>query len=107
MLAGAAASASVRGQAPAVTAATEEHPGRYSATDISLGQKVYGTICVACHGPNGNAIGNVTSGTLSPVLGIGIGLGYVTTPNASPDTEIFIDVRGRALKAKVSKLPLI
>ncbi|HEY9046678.1 MAG TPA: glycine cleavage system aminomethyltransferase GcvT [Ohtaekwangia sp.] len=55
----------------------------------------------------GNVIGKVTSGTMSPVLGIGIGLGYVTPALATPDSEIFIDVRGRALKAQVSKLPLI
>lgn len=55
----------------------------------------------------GNTIGNVTSGTMSPVLGIGIGLGYVSIEHAKPGAEIFIDVRGRALKAQVSKLPLI
>ena len=56
---------------------------------------------------SGNVIGKVTSGTQSPMLGIGIGLGYVTTANSAPGTEIFIDVRGRALKAVVHKLPLI
>lgn len=55
----------------------------------------------------GNVIGKVTSGTMSPMLGIGIGLGYVTTPFANPGNEIFIDVRGKNLKASVSKLPLI
>lgn len=55
----------------------------------------------------GNAIGKVTSGTMSPVLNQGIGLGYVTVENANPGKEIFIDVRGKALKAQVSKLPLI
>jgi aminomethyltransferase len=55
----------------------------------------------------GNTIGKVTSGTMSPMLGIGIGLGYVTTPNAAPGTEIFIEVRGKALKAEVHKLPLV
>lgn len=55
----------------------------------------------------GNVIGKVTSGTMSPMLSIGIGLGYVTTPHASPGSEIFIDVRGKNLKAAVSKLPLI
>lgn len=55
----------------------------------------------------GNVIGKVTSGTQSPMLSIGIGLGYVTTENANPGTEIFIEVRGKALKAFVSKLPLI
>ncbi len=55
----------------------------------------------------GNVIGKVTSGTQSPVLSIGIGLGYVTTPNASAGSEIFIEVRGKALKAVVSKMPLV
>jgi aminomethyltransferase len=55
----------------------------------------------------GEVIGKVTSGTISPILNQGIGLGYVTTPNATPGSEIFIDVRGKALKAQVSKLPLI
>ena len=59
MFACAAVSAVVHGQAPAVPAATQEHPGQYSPADISMGQKVYGTVCAACHGPNGNAIGNV------------------------------------------------
>lgn len=56
---------------------------------------------------SGNTIGKVTSGTMSPVLGVGIGLGYVSQEFSAPDSEIFIDVRGRALKAAVSKLPLI
>jgi aminomethyltransferase len=55
----------------------------------------------------GTVIGKVTSGTQSPMLSIGIGLGYVTTKNAAVGTEIFIEVRGKALKAVVSKLPLI
>lgn len=56
---------------------------------------------------SGNVIGKVTSGTQSPLLSQGIGLGYVTTQHANPGSEIFIDVRGKALKAQVSKLPLI
>jgi aminomethyltransferase len=56
---------------------------------------------------NGNVIGKVTSGTISPVLNAGIGLGYVTTENSKPGSEIFIDVRGRSLKAQVQKTPLI
>lgn len=54
-----------------------------------------------------NVVGKVTSGTISPVLGAGIGLGYVKTAFASPGTEIFIDVRGRNLKAIVQKPPFI
>jgi aminomethyltransferase len=56
---------------------------------------------------SGNTIGKVTSGTQSPMLSLGIGLGYVTTEFSTPDSEIFVDVRGRALKAVVSKLPLV
>jgi len=55
----------------------------------------------------GNTIGKVTSGTISPVLGIGVGLGYVTIDKTTPGSEIFIDVRGRSLKAEVSKTPFI
>lgn len=55
----------------------------------------------------GNVIGKVTSGTQSPMLSIGIGLGYVATEHAAIGSEIFIDVRGKGLKAVVSKMPLI
>lgn len=55
----------------------------------------------------GNVIGKVTSGTMSPMLSVGVGLGYVKSEFASPGTEIFIDVRGKGIKAQVSKLPLI
>lgn len=58
-------------------------------------------------GADGDTIGKVTSGTMSPMLGIGVGLGYVSANYAAPNTEIFIDVRGRSLKASVSKLPFI
>lgn len=54
----------------------------------------------------GNVIGNVTSGTMSPLMNIGIGLGYVSLENNKPDTELFIQVRNKSLKAIVTKLPL-
>jgi aminomethyltransferase len=54
---------------------------------------------------NGILIGSVTSGTMSPSLGIGLGLGYVSLEHAKTDAEVFIDVRGKLLKAQVSKLP--
>ena len=50
-------------------------------------------------------IGNVTSGTMSPTLKIGIGLGYVKTEYAKIDTEFFVKVRGKNLRAKVVKPP--
>ena len=54
---------------------------------------------------NGNVIGKVTSGTMSPSMKLGIGLGYVTTENAALESEIFIEIREKGVKAKVVKLP--
>lgn len=53
----------------------------------------------------GNAIGTVTSGTMSPMRKIGIGMGYVKPEFSKPGTEIFIDMRGRKLKVQVVKPP--
>ena len=53
----------------------------------------------------GQVIGHVTSGTMSPVRKIGIGMGYVKIEFAKPETEIYLDNRGRKLKAKVVKPP--
>ena len=53
----------------------------------------------------GNKIGVVTSGTMSPVLKKGIGMGYLNKGFTKLDTEIFIKVRKKMLKAKVVKLP--
>jgi len=50
--------------------------------------------------------GEVTSGTMSPVLGLGIGLGYVPAATAKTGTELVIDVRGKPRHAQVSKKPL-
>jgi aminomethyltransferase len=50
--------------------------------------------------------GEVTSGTHSPMLDAGIGLGYVPAPAASPDSEITIDVRGKPRRAKIVKKPI-
>ena len=49
--------------------------------------------------------GEVTSGTLSPSLGRGIGLAYVAADFAEPGTEITIDMRGRPRKARIVKKP--
>jgi aminomethyltransferase len=56
---------------------------------------------------NGNIIGKVTSGTQSPSLNKAIGLGYVKTEFAKSDTEIFIIIRDKAVKAKVAKIPFL
>lgn len=55
----------------------------------------------------GNVIGKVTSGTISPMLNVGIGLGYVTSENSALGSIIFVDVRGKALKAEVVKVPFV
>ena len=55
----------------------------------------------------GTEIGKVTSGSISPMLNIGIGLGYVKVGNHQPDSEIFIQVRNKTLKALVTKLPFV
>lgn len=53
----------------------------------------------------GNEIGHVTSGTMSPTRKIGIGLGYVQVAFSKPGTTIYLDNRGRKLKAQVVKPP--
>ena len=55
----------------------------------------------------GNTIGEVTSGTQSPSLNKGIGMGYVSTAFSKVDTEIFIEIRDKAIKAKVVKIPFL
>jgi aminomethyltransferase len=54
---------------------------------------------------SGNVIGKVTSGTMSPSMKIAIGLGYVTVENSALDSEIFIEIREKGVKAKLVKLP--
>ncbi|HRH62380.1 MAG TPA: glycine cleavage system aminomethyltransferase GcvT [Bacteroidia bacterium] len=53
----------------------------------------------------GNTIGKVCSGTQSPSLAKAIGMGYVTSANAKVDSEIFIEIRDKLIKAKVVKIP--
>lgn len=53
----------------------------------------------------GEPMGVVTSGTMSPIRKIGIGMGYVKPEYSKIGTEIFIDMRGRKLKAVIVKPP--
>jgi aminomethyltransferase len=53
----------------------------------------------------GNTIGAVTSGTMSPSMKKGIGLGYVTKDQSTMDGEVFIKVRNKGIKAQIVKLP--
>ncbi|MDC0874663.1 glycine cleavage system aminomethyltransferase GcvT [Flavobacteriaceae bacterium] len=56
---------------------------------------------------NSERIGAVTSGTQSPILSQGIGLGYVSSNYAKPGTQIAIQIRDKASLAEVVKLPFI
>jgi aminomethyltransferase len=56
---------------------------------------------------SGNIIGEVTSGTMSPMLKQGIGMAYLNKNFWKTDSEIFIRVRGKDLKARVSSLPFV
>ena len=53
----------------------------------------------------GNVIGIVTSGTMSPSMNVGIGLGYVPTSFSALDSDIYIRIRKNDVPAKVVKLP--
>jgi aminomethyltransferase len=59
------------------------------------------------HNSNGEAIGYVTSGTQSPSLGKAIGLGYVKKEFSGMDSEIFIAIRDKQLKAKIVNVPFV
>lgn len=54
---------------------------------------------------NGTVIGNVTSGTMSPTMGIGIGMGYVSKEHAEIGSELYVRIRKNDVPAKVVKLP--
>jgi aminomethyltransferase len=54
---------------------------------------------------DGNVLGVVTSGTQSPSLAKAIGMGYVRTDFAGIDSTIYIKVREKLLRARVSKIP--
>ena len=56
-------------------------------------------------GALGERVGEVTSGTTSPSLGVAIGMGYVPDPMSKPGSRLTIDVRGKAVAAEVVKGP--
>ena len=57
--------------------------------------------------PDGTIIGHVTSGTMSPCLKVGIGMGYVQTAYSKPGSEIAVVIRGKAVKAEVVRIPFV
>ena len=53
----------------------------------------------------GYVIGRVTSGTMSPSMKKAMGLGYITKENSAVESEIFIEIRNKGVKAQIVKLP--
>jgi aminomethyltransferase len=56
---------------------------------------------------NGRKVGEITSGTQSPTLGIGVGMGYVEAASASVGTPIEIEIRGKKFVAIIQKKPIL
>jgi aminomethyltransferase len=86
--------------AEAVRAAREAGPAERLAPFVLTGPGI---------ARQGNPVaggGEVTSGTLSPSLGIGIGMAYLPAERAEPGTRIEIDVRGKLRPARVERRPL-
>ncbi|MBV9009814.1 MAG: glycine cleavage system aminomethyltransferase GcvT [Verrucomicrobia bacterium] len=55
---------------------------------------------------NGERVGEITSGTLSPSLNIGIGMAYVSAEYARPGTPLEVEIRGQKFPATIEKKPL-
>jgi aminomethyltransferase len=73
----------------------------FKMTDKCAPPRPHYPICV-----NGAKVGEVTSGTQSPLLNIGIGMGYVPPEFAAVDTAIEIEIRGRRAPGVVVKKPI-
>ena len=56
---------------------------------------------------NDTQVGNITSGTFSPVLQKSIALGYIKKDSSKPGNEVFIDIRGKKVKATVSRPKIV
>lgn len=82
----------------------EEGPGRrlrgFEMIDKGIPRQHY-EICTS----EGEVIGEVTSGTMSPSLHKAVGMGYIKTGHNKFDSEVFIKVRNKLLKARIVKLP--
>ncbi len=84
----------------AVRAAREAGPKERLAPFVLTGPGI------ARQGNEVSGGGEVTSGTLSPCLGVGIGMAYLPAQKADPGNQIEIDVRGKTRQARVERRPL-
>ena len=82
----------------------EQGPAQKLAPFVFTGQGIPRPRCAVLH--QGNTVGVVTSGTLSPCMDVGIGMAYVRTDLTEPGTDLTVDVRGKERPARVSKKPL-
>jgi aminomethyltransferase len=89
----------------ALRAVKEEGPTRRLAAFVMEERAIPREGMVILDG-GGEPVGAVTSGSHSPMLERGIGMGYVPTALAEPGTELTIDVRGRPRRARVVKKPI-
>ena len=85
-----------------------EKPTRRSVAFMMKGKsappRAHYPVCLA--GENGPAIGEVTSGTQSPSLNVGIGLGLVAIEHAKVGTQIEVEIRRRRFPAEIVKKPI-
>lgn len=76
-----------------------------------VGFKVQADKFIPRHGysitANGEDVGHVTSGNISPILNLGIGMGYVLTDLAIPGTTVNIAARGKEFPAEIVKVPFL
>jgi len=91
--------------AAALRAVKEEGPTRRLAAFV-MEERAIPREGMAILDGSGEPVGAVTSGSHSPMLERGIGMGYVPTALAEPGTELTIDVRGRPRRARVVKKPI-
>ena len=90
---------------PTLTLARQNHPLADSSRQLELIDRGIPRHDYEIMDALGNIIGIVTSGTQSPSLNKAIGMGYVPAAFAKPDSEIFIKIRDKSIKAKVVKIP--
>ncbi len=82
----------------------KEDPNRPVRIGLELeGKRAAREGCLVLAG--GKAVGTVTSGSFAPTLEKSIAMAYIVPGNASPGTELSVDIRGSATPAKVVALP--
>ncbi len=89
----------------AIAAARERRAGREAGAVRDRGRG-HPTARATRSSPTASRSGEVTSGTFSPSLEVGIGMAYVRAELAEPGTEVEIDVRGKRRPARIGSKPL-